>query len=196
MNIAIFVSGNGTNCENIINHFKDNDNVKVSLVISNRNDAYALVRSERLGVPCKVLEKSELNDENNLMPLLAEYNIDFIVLAGFLLMIPAFLTRKYNHKILNIHPSLLPKFGGKGMYGRRVHEAVKASGDKETGITIHFVNDVYDGGDIVAQFKIPVSQHDSVEDIEKNVHLLEYDHYPCIIEEAIRNISSTDKYCI
>ncbi len=130
MNIAIFVSGNGTNCENIINHFKDNDNVKVSLVISNRNDAYALVRSERLGVPCKVLEKSELNDENNLMPLLAEYNIDFIVLAGFLLMIPAFLTRKYNHKILNIHPSLLPKFGGKGMYGRRVHEAVKASGDK------------------------------------------------------------------
>ena len=122
-NIAIFVSGNGTNCENIIKYFSNNDKVNVSIVISNRPDAYALVRAAKYGVPCTVLSKTEINDEATIMPLLQKYDVDFIVLAGFMLMVPEFLTNKFNRRIVNIHPSLLPKFGGKGMYGHHVHEA-------------------------------------------------------------------------
>jgi len=186
-NIAIFVSGNGTNCENIIRHFNDNDTIKVGLVISNKPDAYALVRSSKYGIPSKVLTKAEINDEKTIIPLLEEYNINFIVLAGFMLMIPDFIISRFNHKIINIHPSLLPKFGGKGMYGHHVHEAVKNAGETETGITIHFVSNVCDGGDIIAQFKTSVMQEDTAEDIERNVHALEKKYFPETIEKIINN---------
>ena len=184
-NIAIFVSGNGTNCENIIKYFKDNKNINVCLVISNRPDAYALVRAAKYDVPCKVLSKQEINDSDVIIPLLESFKINFIVLAGFMLMIPKFITEKYDCKIVNIHPSLLPKFGGKGMYGHHVHEAVKAAGEKETGITIHYVSNVCDGGEIIAQFKTAVSPEDTPETIEAKVHVLEQQYFPKTIERLI-----------
>lgn len=187
-NIAIFVSGNGTNCENIIKYFSNNDKANVSIVISNRPDAYALVRAAKYGVPCTVLSKTEINDEATIMPLLQKYDVDFIVLAGFMLMVPEFLTNKFNRRIVNIHPSLLPKFGGKGMYGHHVHEAVKAAGETETGITIHFVSNICDGGEIIAQFKTPLSPADTPEDIEAKVHILEQQHFPEVIETTIKSL--------
>lgn len=187
-NIAVFVSGNGTNCENIIKYFQDDNDINISLVISNRQDAYALKRAAKYGVTCKVLSKSEINDEHIILPILQKFSIDFIVLAGFMLIVPEFIINKYYNKVINIHPSLLPKFGGKGMYGHHVHEAVKAAGETETGITIHFVNNICDGGEIIAQFKINLKQHDSVEDIESKIHLLEQKHFPNVIKDVVKKV--------
>ena len=184
-NIAIFVSGSGTNCENIIRHFSGHQQVNIALVLSNRADAYALVRAQRLGVPTAVVSKSEFNDEKKMNSLLDSYHIDFIVLAGFLLMVPSFLIRRYNRHMLNIHPALLPKHGGKGMYGHHVHEAVKAAGDTETGMTVHWVSDVCDGGEIIAQFSTPLSPDDTPDDIANKEHLLEMEHFPKVIEKTI-----------
>lgn len=184
-NIAILVSGSGTNCENIIRYFQDSDQVSVSLVISSRADAYALVRASKLGVPTQVMSKSEFSDESLLMPLLRQYQVDFIVLAGFLLMVPDFLLSAYPQKIVNIHPSLLPKYGGKGMWGHHVHEAVKAAGDTETGITIHWVSEICDGGEIIAQYHTPLTPDDTPDDIAAKVHVLEQQYYPKVIEEII-----------
>lgn len=184
-NIAIFVSGNGTNCENIIKYFKDNTDIKVRLVVSNKADAYALTRAARYDVPCRVLSRNDINDSGVIIPLLDNFDINFIVLAGFMLMVPGFITEKYSHRIVNIHPSLLPKFGGKGMYGHHVHEAVKAAGESETGITIHYVSNVCDGGEIIAQFKTAVLPEDTAEDIESKVHVLEQLHFPKVIESVI-----------
>ena len=184
-NIAILVSGSGTNCENIIRYFQDSDQVSVSLVISSRADAYALVRASKLGVPTQVMSKSEFSDESLLMPLLRQYQVDFIVLAGFLLMVPDFRLSAYPQKIVNIHPSLLPKYGGKGMWGHHVHEAVKAAGDTETGITIHWVSEICDGGEIIAQYHTPLSPDDTPDDIAAKVHMLEQQYYPKVIEEII-----------
>jgi phosphoribosylglycinamide formyltransferase-1 len=188
INIAVFVSGNGTNCENIIKYFQDDNDINISLVISNRQDAYALKRAAKYGVTCKVLSKSEINDEHIILPILQKFSIDFIVLAGFMLIVPEFIINKYYNKVINIHPSLLPKFGGKGMYGHHVHEAVKAAGETETGITIHFVNNICDGGEIIAQFKINLTQHDSVEDIESKIHLLEQKHFPNVIKDVVNKV--------
>lgn len=188
INIAVFVSGNGTNCENIIKYFQDDNDINISLVISNRQDAYALKRAAKYGVTCKVLSKSEINDEHIILPILQKFSIDFIVLAGFMLIVPEFIINKYYNKVINIHPSLLPKFGGKGMYGHHVHEAVKAAGEIETGITIHFVNNICDGGEIIAQFKINLTQHDSVEDIESKIHLLEQKHFPNVIKDVVKKV--------
>ena len=184
-NIAIFVSGSGTNCENIIRHFSGHQQVNIALVLSNRADAYALVRAQRLGVPTAVVSKSEFNDEKEMNSLLDSYHIDFIVLAGFLLMVPSFLIRRYDHRMLNIHPALLPKHGGKGMYGHHVHEAVKAAGDTETGMTVHWVSDVCDGGEIIAQFSTALSPDDTPDDIAHKEHLLEMEHFPKVIEKTI-----------
>lgn len=184
-NIAIFVSGGGTNCENIIRYFRGREDVNVCLVVSNKADAYALVRAARCGVPSRVLSRAEINDETMVISLLDEYAVDYIVLAGFMLMIPAFLTARYDRRIINIHPSLLPKYGGKGMYGHYVHEAVKAAGDSESGITIHYVSNVCDGGEIIAQFATTVSPDDTAEDIERKVRLLEQRHFPQVIDSVI-----------
>lgn len=187
-NIAIFVSGNGTNCENIIKHFSGSTEASVALVVSNRADSYALTRAARYNIPTVVIPKSEFNDEAILMETLHRYDIYFIVLAGFLLMIPDFLVKAYDHRMVNIHPALLPKFGGKGMYGRHVHEAVKAAGEKESGITIHWVSNVCDGGEIIAQYSTSLTESDSVDDIAAKVHDLEMLHYPETIEKAIASL--------
>ena len=191
MNIAIFVSGNGTNCENIIRHFASCETSKVALVLSNRADAYAITRAESLGVPVEVLPKADFSDETRLMDALNSYQIDFIVLAGFLLMVPGFLLRHYPQRIINIHPSLLPKYGGRGMYGRHVHEAVFANHENETGITIHHVGEVCDGGEILFQAKTQLSQDDTPDDIAAKVHSLEMRYYPEVIERAIESAAQT-----
>ena len=165
MNIAIFVSGSGSNCENIIRHFQGSELVNTALVVSNRADAYALTRAKNLNVPAIVVSKADLNREDYLLSLLEQYHIDFIVLAGFLLMAPSFLINRYPRRIINLHPALLPKFGGKGMWGHHVHEAVKAAGETVTGMTVHYVSEVCDGGEIIAQFRTPITPDDTPDDI-------------------------------
>jgi len=188
MKIAIFVSGNGTNCENLIRHFAGNEQVEVALVLSNRADAYALVRAERLGVPTEILPRAEFNRPEVLLPLLERYGVEFIVLAGFLLMAPDFLLAKYPRRIINLHPALLPKYGGKGMYGHHVHEAVKAAGETETGMTVHWVSEVCDGGEIIAQFATPISPADTPDDIARKEQALEQQHFPKVVEEVIAGV--------
>ena len=174
INIAIFVSGGGTNCENLIKYFSGSESVNRALVVSNKADAYALVRAERLGVPTAVATKPELNDETVMMPLMERYGIDFVVLAGFLPLVPNFLIEAFPRRIINIHPALLPKYGGKGMWGHHVHEAVKAAGETETGMTVHYVTPVCDSGEIIAQYKTALSPTDTADDIaEKEHHILE-----------------------
>ena len=186
INIAIFVSGSGTNCENLIKYFSNSEFVNCALVVSNKADAYALVRAERLGVPTAVTPKAQLNDAGVMLPLLRQYAIDFIVLAGFLPLIPDFLIEAFPRRIINLHPALLPKFGGKGMWGHHVHEAVKAAGETETGMTVHYVSPVCDGGEIIAQFRTPLLPTDSVDDIAEKEHLLEMEHFPQVVEQVLK----------
>lgn len=187
INLAVFASGGGTNCENIIRYFKGSDKVHVALVVANKAGIPALEKAERLGVPTRVLSKADLNREDVALPLMKEYSIDFIVLAGFLLVIPDFLIREYDRRIINLHPALLPKFGGMGMYGHRVHEAVKAAGETETGMTVHWVSGKVDGGGIIAQFRTPISPDDTPDDIAAKEHVLEMEHFPQVIEALADN---------
>lgn len=184
-NIAIFASGSGTNAENIIRYFRENDLISVSLVLSNKSDAYVLERAKRFQVFSEVFLKEDWVSGERILALLREYHIDFIVLAGFLLRVPDLILHAYPRKIINIHPALLPKFGGKGMYGDRVHEAVVAAGEKESGITIHYINEHYDEGDTIFQAKCIVLPEDSYKDVAEKVHSLEYKHYPLLIEEVV-----------
>ena len=192
-NVAIFVSGSGTNCENIIRYFQDSPLVHVALVLSNKSDAYALVRAKRLNVPSVVVSKAEFGKTDEVLKLLDEHHIDFIVLAGFLLMIPDYLIRTYHRRMINLHPALLPKFGGKGMYGHHVHEAVKAAGETETGFTVHWVSSVCDGGEIIAQFRTPLLPSDSVDEIAEKEHQLEMKHFPQVIEQVVRDFLGDSK---
>lgn len=185
MNIAIFVSGSGTNCENLIRHFEHSDSVKCALVVSNTPEAYALVRAERLGVPTAVMTKQQLNNPDEMLPLLQNYGVGFIVLAGFLPIIPVYLIEAFPHKIINLHPALLPKFGGKGMWGHHVHEAVKAAGETETGMTVHYVTPICDAGEIIAQFRVAISPDDTASDIAEKEHQLEMQHFPQVVEQVL-----------
>jgi len=185
-NIAIFASGSGSNAENIIRYFMKNETISVRLVIANRSNAFVLERAKSLQVPYEVFLKEEWKSDGiNVMSTLKKYKIDFIVLAGFLAHVPDTILHTYPHKVINIHPSLLPKYGGKGMYGDRVHEAVVASRDKETGITIHYLNEQYDEGEVIAQMTCAVSPTDTPDDVANKVHALEYEHYPQVIERII-----------
>lgn len=187
VNLAIFVSGSGTNCENIIRYFQNNQQVNISLVISNKADAYALVRAKHLNVETAVLPKSDFNNRELVLGLMSDHRIDFIVLAGFLLMIPDWLIDAYEHRMVNLHPALLPKFGGKGMYGHHVHESVKAAGESETGMTVHWVSNVCDGGEIIEQYKTAISPDDTPDDIAEKEHELEMEHFPKVIERVLLN---------
>ena len=191
INVAIFVSGSGTNCEAIIRHFQNSEKVKIVLVLSNRADAYALVRASGLGVETVVMPKKEFMQQDLLMPLMEKYNVDFIVLAGFLLVVPEFLIDAYPRRIINLHPALLPKFGGIGMYRHHVHEAVKAAGETETGMTVHYVSSEVDGGEIIAQFSTPVSPDDTPDDIAAKEHVLEMEHFPEVVHQVLDNFESS-----
>ncbi len=181
--IAIFVSGSGSNAEAVIHYFKGHPTISVDLLLTNNPEAYALDRAKNLNVPAKIFDRTQLQGE--ILNWLSENKITHIVLAGFLLMIPKSLTDAYPNKIINIHPSLLPKFGGKGMYGLKVHEAVKKAGEVETGLTIHLVNEKYDDGKILKQIRCKISATDTTKDISENVLKLEHFHYPRVIEEWI-----------
>lgn len=184
--LAIFVTGGGTNCENIIRYFQPKIDVEIPIVVSSRSDAFALVRAERMGVPTRVITREQLNDEPR-MVLETVRDCDYIILAGFLPKVPIYLIEHFPNRIINIHPALLPKFGGKGMWGHHVHEAVKAAGETRSGITIHFVNPELDAGEHIAQFSTPLLPTDTAEDIAEKVHRLEMKHYPMVIEQVIRN---------
>ena len=190
MNIAIFVSGSGTNCENLIRYFEHSEMVNCALVVSNKPDAYALVRAERLGVPTAVISKAQLYNPGETLPLLESYGIEFIVLAGFLPLVPDFLIEAFPRKIINLHPALLPKFGGKGMWGHHVHEAVKAAGETETGMTVHYVTPVCDSGEIIAQFRTSISPDDTADDIAEKEHQLEMQHFPQVVEKVLTDLIS------
>lgn len=183
--LAVFVSGGGTNLENIINYFSADEQVEVSMVVSNKADAYALQRSKNHGIPNVVISRKQFaEDEATVMA--AVKDCDFIILAGFLVKVPDYLIDAYPKRIINIHPALLPKYGGKGMYGHHIHEAVKAAGEKETGITIHFVNNELDAGEHIAQFKVTLSDEDTADTIAAKIHELEQAHFPKVIESVIK----------
>ncbi len=193
INIAIFASGNGSNCEQLIRHFQGSDRISTALVVSNRPDAYVLVRAHQLNVPTVVIPKAELGNSDKVLSLLRHYNISYIILAGFLPLIPDFLLEAYPRRIINLHPSLLPKYGGKGMWGRHVHEAVKAAGEKETGMTVHYVTPVCDDGEIIAQYRIPLSPDDTVDDIIEKEHQLELKYYPLVVESIVESLGEGGK---
>lgn len=183
LRIAIFASGSGSNAENIVHYFSGSSEFQFPLIISNQPNAYIHKRAETLKIPSFTFTKEQFFDAKPVLELLTEYNIDAIVLAGFLLKIPTLLIQHFPDKIINIHPALLPKFGGKGMYGARVHQAVKEAGEPETGITIHYVNENYDDGNIIFQARCPISATDTAEMIAAKVHLLEHEYYPQVIEK-------------
>lgn len=186
--IAIFASGNGSNAENLIRHFNYSDKgTKVALVVCNRADAGVVGRANSLEVPVRVLGREEINKPDIMLPLLEEYETDLVVLAGFLLMIPEFLVNRYAGRIVNIHPSLLPKFGGKGMYGRHVHKAVVEAGERVTGITVHMVSNEYDKGEILFQATTEVLDTDTPDSVEKKIHELERKYFPMVIEKVAEN---------
>lgn len=191
-NIAIFASGSGTNAENIIRHFQGNKDVNVALVVSNKSDAYVLVRAANLHVPSLTLTREEFARGEELAHLMKERGIDFIVLAGFLLRVPEALIEAYPGRIVNIHPALLPKYGGKGMYGDRVHRAVVEAGERESGITIHLIDEQYDRGTTVFQAKCPVLPGDTPDDVARKVHALEYAHYPEVIGQLLADLDKAE----
>ncbi len=184
--IAIFASGSGSNAENIILFFAKNPEIRVSSVFCNIPDAYVLERAKKYHIPSYIFNKEELRDPEGVLKTLKDTGIDFIVLAGFLWKIPSGIITEFDRKIVNIHPALLPKYGGKGMYGMNVHCAVIASGEKESGITIHYINERYDEGDIVFQAKCPVSPGDTPEMLAEKIHALEHAHFPRVVEDIIK----------
>ena len=186
--IAILASGSGSNAENIANYFKGSDYAEVSFIIANNPDAYVIERAKRLDIEYAVVTKAQFMEADSIIDMLKERDIDFVVLAGFLLLVPAKLIQAYPGRIVNIHPALLPKHGGKGMYGDRVHKAVVESGDTESGITIHLLDEQYDKGTTFFQAKCPVLPTDTPDDVATKVHALEYEHFPHVIEEILHTL--------
>ena len=183
--IAIFASGSGTNTEKIITCFQNNEEIKIALIVSNKTDAFVLKRAEKNKIPTLILKREEFYETENIVDELNNYKIDLIVLAGFMWLVPTSLIRAFPDKIINIHPALLPKFGGKGMYGLHVHRAVLNAKEKETGITIHYVNERYDEGKTIFQTRCTINKDDTPETLAEKVHQLEYEHYPLIIERLL-----------
>ena len=186
--IAIFASGSGSNAQKIMEHFRHHPNGEVVLVLCNNPDAFVLQRADNFEIPTHVFCRSDLYESEEVLTVLKRLQVDLIVLAGFLWLIPPALLKQYPNKILNIHPSLLPKYGGKGMYGDRVHQAVLDAGDEEGGITIHFVNDHFDEGEIIHQARFKVEEGDTLEMIKFKGQQLEHQHFPRVIEGLLKKL--------
>lgn len=187
-NIAVFASGSGSNAENIARYFTNSDKVRLALVLSNNRHAGVHERMKKLGIPSETFTREEFANADPIIDKLKAHQIDLIVLAGYMNKITEPLLRAYPGRIINIHPALLPKYGGKGMYGMHVHEAVVAAGEKESGITIHFVNEHYDEGAPIFQASCPVLPDDTPEQVAEKVHALEYAHFPRVIGEVLDKI--------
>jgi phosphoribosylglycinamide formyltransferase-1 len=183
--LALFASGSGTNVENIVRYFDKNPDIKIVGIFSNNPRAYVLERAGKLGIPSFVFSRHEFYETDKVIQYLLSCNTDWIILAGFLWLVPANLLAAYPNRIINIHPALLPKYGGKGMYGMRVHQSVIDNGDRGSGISIHFVNSEYDRGDIIFQARCPVLPDDTAETLAQRVHKLEYEFYPEIIGKLV-----------
>lgn len=183
--IAVFASGNGSNAEHIANYFAKGTLAGVDVIYCNNPKAFVIQRAANLNIPLVLFDREKFYATETILRDLQSRNIDLIVLAGFLWLIPGSITRAYHDRIINIHPALLPKYGGKGMFGMAVHEAVIEAGDKESGITIHLIDDVYDKGEILFQAKCPVLPHDTPESLAEKVHALEYEHFPKVIEKTL-----------
>lgn len=184
-NIAIFASGSGSNAQKILEYFAQSADIKVGLVVSNRAHAGVLDIARNFEVPTLVIDREYFYHSTEILSVLQEYEVDYVVLAGFLWLVPAYLVQAFPRKILNIHPALLPKYGGKGMYGHHVHEAVKAAGETASGPSIHFVNEHYDEGDLIFQATCAIDSTDSAAEIARKVLALEHEHYPKIIEQVV-----------
>ena len=187
-NIAIFASGSGTNAENLIRFFRTSPSGQVKLVLTNRNDAYVINRAQSYDIETVVFNREQFYQTGEILAILEDREIDFIVLAGFLWLVPEPLLEKFEGKVVNIHPALLPKFGGKGMYGQHVHKAVITSGETESGISIHHVNQKYDEGDIIFQATCEVEKNDTPESLAKKIQTLEYEHFPKVVEEVLNQL--------
>ena len=183
--IAIFASGSGTNAERIMQHFAEQPDIMVSLVLSNKKEAPVLEKARKAGVETRSFGRDEFYDCNRILEVLQDRKIDFVVLAGFMWLVPEYLIKAYSDRIINIHPALLPKFGGKGMYGMNVHRAVKKAGETESGITIHLVNEEYDKGRVLFQAACKIEENDTPESIAAKIHSLEYANFPFQIEQFI-----------
>jgi phosphoribosylglycinamide formyltransferase 1 len=183
--IAIFASGSGTNAQKIAEYFSESERVEIALVLSNNATAGVIDRAKRLQIPVVLFDRKLFYETNKIVQLLQNQRIDLVVLAGFMMLVPQHMVAAFPNKIVNIHPALLPKFGGKGMFGHHVHEAVVAAGEAESGITIHYVNEHYDEGAIVFQASCPVQPTDSPDDVANKVHVLEHQHYPTVIERLL-----------
>ncbi len=183
--IAIFASGSGSNAQKIIEHFASSRQARVAVVLSNNPNAYVLERARNAGIPTVVFDRAQWGDDLAMRKILKGYAIDLIVLAGFLWLLPPGLVEAYRGRILNIHPSLLPKYGGRGMYGERVHRAVIDAGEPESGITIHHVNEIYDTGDIIEQHRLEVFPDDSPETLAARIHDLEHRYFPPAVERCV-----------
>src|ERR1700722_8854993 len=188
--LAIYSSGTGTNAARIIDYFRHHPTIKVSLIVCNKPGAGVLDIASKEGLPVLMIDKEVFFRGDAYVGELRQKKIDFLVLAGFLWKIPSALVQAYRGRIINIHPALLPKYGGKGMYGRFVHEAVIAAGDKESGITIHYVDEHYDHGDPIRQVRVRIEPEDTPETLAGKIHLLEYEHFPKVIEEVIRELQN------
>lgn len=186
--IAVLVSGSGSNAENLVKYFRKGDLARVTVILSNKKDAFALERAHRLGVPSLYFDKNDFYNSPKILETLKEQEIDCIVLAGFLWLVPNDIIEYFSGRIVNIHPALLPKYGGKGMFGMKVHAAVVENGEHETGITIHYVNNNYDEGSIIFQAKADVLPSDSPEMVAEKVHALEYEHFPEVIEKVVASL--------
>lgn len=183
--IIILASGNGTNAINIYHYFRENNEVEVSHILSNNKTSRVLRRAHDLGIKCIHFEKEDLYDSSNLLNVIKDINPDVIALAGFLLKIPTSFLQEFPNQIVNIHPSLLPKYGGEGMYGERVFKKVLKNNDKEAGITIHYVNENYDEGEIIAQYRVELEGNEDLISLEDKIHALEYEYYPKEIEKLL-----------
>jgi len=190
INVAIFASGNGTNAQNIAERLSRGSVARVALIVASRSDAPVVERAARLGIDCVVADLGQPDGEERLLRLLRQREIRLIALAGYLKRVPESLIRAYPEAIVNIHPALLPKFGGRGMYGLRVHQAVIDSGEEQSGITIHYVNSRYDEGRSIGQWTCPVMPGDTPATLAQRVHKLEYAHYPAVIEQLAARIAS------
>ncbi len=183
--IAIFASGSGTNAENIFKYFQKNEFIKVSLLMSNNKNSFSLERAKNFNIPTKIFNRNQFYKENFVIDILEKNKIDFIILAGFLWLIPDNILKKFEKKIINIHPALLPNYGGKGMFGMQLHNKIIENKEKESGISIHFINEKYDEGEIIFQKKCKIDKNDNAIDLAKNIHNLEYKYFPKIIENVI-----------
>jgi phosphoribosylglycinamide formyltransferase 1 len=185
--IAIFATGSGSNAQALIEYFQKNESASVELILSNKSDSFALQRAQKMGVNGVFFNNQTFKTGEEIIDVLSKHDINWVLLAGFLLKIPLSIVRSYKGKIINIHPSLLPKFGGKGMYGEHVHQAVIDSGERESGISIHHVSEEYDEGNIIFQARCQVLKEDTAKDLAKKIQVLEHQNYPIVIEKLIKN---------